>query len=267
MTLSYKTYGSPLLPPLVCFHGMLGSKEDFDKIAKTLSQVFYMVAVDLPGFGQSSLQPSREGWIYLQEILTSFMLELDIESPSLLGYSLGGRIALSLIPHLPSIDHLFILSAKLSIPREEKEAQQEQSLSWNSLLHTLSDEDFLRRWYTQPLFDTLNQTDLLEAIIEKRIPLKRNTLAYYFRHLSAATQPSFHDTLKRCKKGLFLFGKKDQNYADHYEKHHKDYPHLQFSSILGSSHALLEECPEKVAFMILDFLGKTHDYSHARNPN
>jgi 2-succinyl-6-hydroxy-2,4-cyclohexadiene-1-carboxylate synthase len=233
----------------------MGAKEDFTSLCEELSSLYYCISIDLPGFGSSPFTLSGNPWKDLLSEISAFIKEHHLEKLSLIGYSMGGRIAHQLISYLPQIDHLFILSARLS--PLAKDLQQKKTNQWLTDLEKGSLEEFLRSWYKQPLFSTLEEKGLIEPLIQKRKLCKKEVIAYYLRELSSSSEP-LQNALYDLKKGLFLFGEKDKSYADHYTLLQKEHPHLTFKEIIGSSHALLEECSQEVAKKIINFRRQSH---------
>ncbi len=260
-SLSFITWGDAKLPPLLCLHGFLGTKEDFSLLCPHLTKQFFCIAIDLPGFGNSSSILLKGGWEGLLKELSEFINEQNFPSLSLLGYSLGGRIALSLIPLLRDVAEVFIVSSRLNLLPEEKLLQQKKMAQHVIDMENLSPEEFLRKWYAQPLFSTLKEKNLFDPLIQKRKFYDKKAAQYYLKELSPLNQPSCLKILSKLKRGLFLYGEKDQNYADHYQKYQEEYPHLSFSWIEKSSHALIEESPDQVSSAIFQFLGDPYGCS------
>ncbi|WP_020189523.1 alpha/beta fold hydrolase [Kurthia sp. Dielmo] len=81
--------------PLVLIHGFLGSTAIFDRVIGPLSQSFDVIAVDLPGHGESVME--KEAYTvydYAQEIV-NVLKEEGIEEATWVGHSLGGYITLA----------------------------------------------------------------------------------------------------------------------------------------------------------------------------
>ncbi len=94
MGLAYERRGSG--PPLVLLHGVGHRRQAWDAVLDLLTPKRDVVAVDLPGHGESP--PLRlAGRPVLQAMLdevTGLLDELALERPHLAGNSLGGRLAL-----------------------------------------------------------------------------------------------------------------------------------------------------------------------------
>lgn len=82
-------------PPLVAIHGLGGTKGSFLPTLTALSSRFRVIALDLPGFGDSE-KPLRARYdaAYFARVVLDLLDALEIERAHLVGNSLGGRVAL-----------------------------------------------------------------------------------------------------------------------------------------------------------------------------
>nr|ADH59406.1 esterase/lipase [uncultured bacterium] len=79
---------------LVLLHGFSANKDNWARIGKYLTPYFRVIAPDLPGFGESSLDPGGDYSIGVQvERVKAFIRALGIKSLHLGGSSMGGGIA------------------------------------------------------------------------------------------------------------------------------------------------------------------------------
>lgn len=103
-TLAYRSYGSGPLAVLA-FHGFGRTGVDFAILEKTLGERCTLYAFDLHFHGQSPGYPERAETPFTSgELATYFTAFLDhkgVAKAALLGYSLGGRIALGLLESMP----------------------------------------------------------------------------------------------------------------------------------------------------------------------
>jgi pimeloyl-ACP methyl ester carboxylesterase len=83
--------------PVICVHGLGGTKASFMTTISALSDEYRVIAIDLPGFGDSH-KPLDAAYDapYFSEAVTATMDELGIESAHLVGNSMGGRVAIEL---------------------------------------------------------------------------------------------------------------------------------------------------------------------------
>lgn len=82
--------------PMLLLHGVGSRAEVWSPLSTALGRTFDVIAVDLPGFGQSptaAFPATVEGYA---DHLQGLLAELDVERPHVVGHSLGGAIALEL---------------------------------------------------------------------------------------------------------------------------------------------------------------------------
>lgn len=89
-------------PAIVMLHGFASSLETWEPWAQLLSARFRVVRFDLPGFGLSGLDPTGD-YSDAREvsILAELMRILGVERATLVGSSMGGRIAWSFAARHP----------------------------------------------------------------------------------------------------------------------------------------------------------------------
>ncbi|HEY4897352.1 MAG TPA: alpha/beta fold hydrolase [Solirubrobacteraceae bacterium] len=82
-------------PPVIAIHGLGGTKGSFLPTVAALSGRFRVIAVDLPGFGDSEkpLGASYDAPFFAR-VIVDLLDALEIDRAHLIGNSLGGRIAL-----------------------------------------------------------------------------------------------------------------------------------------------------------------------------
>jgi membrane protein DedA with SNARE-associated domain/pimeloyl-ACP methyl ester carboxylesterase len=82
--------------PVLLIHGSPGDAEVFDLLAPLLNQNHRIIAIDLPGFGDSTKQIPDYSFLahayYVRELLD----KLNVEKAHIVGFSMGGGVVLSL---------------------------------------------------------------------------------------------------------------------------------------------------------------------------
>ena len=78
--------------PVVLLHGWGSSSAAFNYIIKSFDDRFRMIALDLPGFGDSSMIPDAWSVGDYADFVANFLKSLHIENPILVGHSFGGRV-------------------------------------------------------------------------------------------------------------------------------------------------------------------------------
>lgn len=111
-------------PALLLIHGTFSSLHTWDEWTSVLAQTHRVVRLDLPGFGLTGPQPqgdySNRATLHL---IDSLRTVLGIETWTIGGNSLGGRIALDYARHYPDrTDALVLVDAAASFPRDTTQA-------------------------------------------------------------------------------------------------------------------------------------------------
>lgn len=105
----YRTAGSG--PPLLLLHGYFGQGGQWQKYREAFSADFQIIAIDLPGHGQSSHltdgYDTRQAAIAMWELLD----HLGHRKISAIGYSAGGMTLLEMAVQQPDRVHAAILAA------------------------------------------------------------------------------------------------------------------------------------------------------------
>jgi 2-succinyl-6-hydroxy-2,4-cyclohexadiene-1-carboxylate synthase len=244
-------FGNTSLPPLIFLHGFFGSTQDFFPMIALLQESFYCIGIDLPGHGASApLNPLNFSSVV--DKLLEAILTLKLNQPSILGYSLGGRLAMLLHKKAPdSFYKMVILSAHPGLQPEELPQRILLENSWLKLLEELPLSDFLVKWYEQPLFQTLSP----QALISQRSCGNKKALLDMMKTLRLSLQPSIWNHLNMTQnQWLFISGEKDTAYTSLYTK----LPPLCHKVVIpGVSHALPIEEPRSIAFFVTVFLKRS----------
>ena len=100
-------------PPVVLLHGLGGSGRWWDRNASALAERFHVHVVDLVGFGDSR-GGERIGVAAASELLVRWLDRLGLERVSLIGHSMGGRIAADCAADFPArVERLVLASAAI----------------------------------------------------------------------------------------------------------------------------------------------------------
>ena len=83
-------------PPLLLVHGLGGSWQSWTTILHALSEVREVVALDLPGHGETPAVASSGTFRGLADSVETFIIDQGLEGIDIVGSSLGARIVLEL---------------------------------------------------------------------------------------------------------------------------------------------------------------------------
>jgi 2-succinyl-6-hydroxy-2,4-cyclohexadiene-1-carboxylate synthase len=181
-----------------------------------------------------------EDWSEMISYLPEYQclsLSYPFELPSdgiLIGYSMGGRIAL----HSPRPK--IVISGHPGLQTlEEKNARILREHYWIQKLKTVSVSEFFDEWYAQPLFESLRNHPKFPSILKRRIQKSPQTLIQQIERHSLVHQPSQYSNT------IFIHGEYDTTYRDLYEKFK-----IPSHEIPKAGHACHVENPEGVASQI-----------------
>jgi pimeloyl-ACP methyl ester carboxylesterase len=112
INLYFETHGSGR--PLVLLHGGLGSGEMFGPVLPALAARHQVIAVDLQGHGRTAdIDRPIDGRLMAGDI-AALIGHLGLDKPDVVGYSLGGGVALwAAVTHPAMLGRLVVVSANI----------------------------------------------------------------------------------------------------------------------------------------------------------
>ena len=107
-------------PPVLCIHGLGATKASFLPTVAALAPQHRVIAVDLPGFGDSD-KPVRAAYdaAFFARSLIALLDALALDEAALVGNSMGGRVALEAgLAHPDRVSRLALLAPSLAWLRD-----------------------------------------------------------------------------------------------------------------------------------------------------
>ena len=206
-------------PAILFLHGFMGDRTEFELTIADISKQFYCVAINLPAHGEIDVIKQMTDQIADQDdyytiqstanLVIKFLDFLRIEQCFLVGYSMGGRLALYLTIYFPQYFHKVVLesaSAGLRTAAEKSNRLAKDQKLATELEH-LKHHDFrlfLENWYQQSIFASLRSHPNFPQMLEKRLNNSPAQLAKSLRNLSIGMQPSLWEKLSENEVPLLL---------------------------------------------------------------
>lgn len=161
---------------ILFLHGFMGNIDEFDQTIKLLLDNFSYLTLDLPGHGQTQVSDDEHYTMTsTAQAIINLLDQLNIDKCFLIGYSMGGRLALYLTLHFP---HRFIkvilesaspglLTETQRLARIKSDAQIARKLS--KMTNKDNFYNFLNHWYQQPIFGDVKNHPQYQSMLESRI--------------------------------------------------------------------------------------------------
>ncbi|MFY4777281.1 2-succinyl-6-hydroxy-2,4-cyclohexadiene-1-carboxylate synthase [Metabacillus sp. RGM 3146] len=250
--------------PLVFLHGFTGSSQNWIPFVDSFPG-FRLILIDIIGHGKSASPKETEHYSMMNAVedLKIIVEELAGEPVSLLGYSMGGRLALSFAMTYPEWVEKVILESSspgLKAPAERKKRmQQDQSLADEIQVKGIS--AFVDKWENISLFETQKRLPekLRKCIREQRLQNVPEGLAGSLIGMGTGAQPSWWDRLNRFnKKVLLISGQWDTKFCMINEEMQSLLPEASLQIIKDSGHAVHVEQPQIFGKIVNEFLTQTN---------
>ena len=250
----YNDFGERNKNPILFLHGFMGSGEDWQPVLSYLSQKYYCLTLDLPGHGQTRIKdPCFYTMPETGNAIIKILDQISVKKCSLVGYSLGGRVALYLALKFPHyFNDIFLESASpgLKIESEQKARRQRDGLLATELEKGDYDQ-FLQKWYGMPLFSSLKSHPAFNDMFYRRLRNRPDELAVSLRAIGTGSQPSLWSNLSDIKIPMFfIVGEKDAKFKSIAEQMRKACANADIHVMSECGHNTHLEKPHEFAKII-----------------
>jgi 2-succinyl-6-hydroxy-2,4-cyclohexadiene-1-carboxylate synthase len=249
-------------PALMLLHGFTGRADSWSDIQPALASRFELIMPDLLGHGWTDAppDPARYGMEACIDDLIAILTVMGVEKTHLLGYSMGGRIALAAAARQPERFASVILES--ASPGLATEAERQARIASD---HELADfieregvERFVARWERMALFASQARLPrLVRARLRKeRLANYAKGLANSLRGLGAGVQPSLWERMAALRiPCLIIAGELDTKFVDIATRMAPLIAGSRLALVGGAGHAIHLEQPEEFVRLVLDFAG------------
>ena len=248
-------------PYVLAIHGFTGSTATWAHLATAARNQYTVLAVDMLGHGASDApsDPKRYSMECCVEDLEAILDHMGVERVHWLGYSMGGRIALSAAISLPHRTNAVIVeSASPGLATVEERAarvQDDENLAvW---AEEVGIERFADYWGASPLFASQAR---LPAAVRDGLRAQRLTntpfgLANSLRGIGTGAQPSMHERMfSLTAPVLWIAGEEDTKFVDIARDMHRLVPGSELRMVHKAGHAAHLEQPYEFNQAVLGFL-------------
>jgi pimeloyl-ACP methyl ester carboxylesterase len=253
MKLNYKIYGTG--HPVIIMHGMFGMGDNWRTVARMMESQYQSIVVDMRNHGRSPHDPEMYFDVMSLDIL-EMMDDLGLEQASLLGHSMGGKVAMHIATHSPQkVSKLIVadIAPKHYSPRHDHVIEAIESVRPEELNERSQVEEALARH----LGDNQSIIQFIMKNINRRaeggFEWKANmpVIIDAYHHLMEEVIPS----TPFPGPTLFICGEKS-NYIrdDDFPQIRALFPNAALVTIPNAGHWVHADAPDLFAKAVLDFL-------------
>lgn len=239
----------------VAVHGFTQTGAMFDELARPMGG---LATPSLPGHGgNASVAATRERAI---DVVAAALVAAGAPGP-LLGYSMGGRIALHVALQRPDlVSRLVVISASAGIADEARRAERRgRDADLADRIEGIGIAGFIDEWLALPMFAGLARRDAAWRQADRAARLVNTApgLAGALRGLGQGTLPFVGDRLRELPMPVLLIaGAGDAPYAAHAASMAALIPDAGVVIVPDAGHAVVGERPEVVAAAVATFLNR-----------
>ncbi|AUZ67236.1 2-succinyl-6-hydroxy-2,4-cyclohexadiene-1-carboxylate synthase [Citrobacter amalonaticus] len=200
-------------PWLVFLHGFSGDSQEWQPIGERLSG-FSRLYIDLPGHGGSA-EIRVSGFTDVISLLRDTLISYNILKYWLVGYSLGGRVAMiAACQEMPGLCGLVVEGGHPGLQSDaERDTRRDSDHHWAERFRHDALTEVFTDWYQQPVFASLNARQR-EALVALRSQNNGETLAAMLEATSLAVQPDLRAALTaRAFPFYYLCGERDSKFC------------------------------------------------------
>lgn len=212
----YHTWGQPHHPAVLLLHGFTGSSESWSGLASRLEDKYFCIAPDLPGHGGSDTpkNPADLAMDVTADRIILLLALLSVPNAAVIGYSMGGRLALHVALRYRQLRGLILESAspglKTAQERSHRRANDEQLAA---MIEARGLDWFIPYWNSLALFKT-QTADLQEEENRIRRAQSISGLAQSLRGAGTGAQESLWDSLSAIDvPTLLITGQRDDKFS------------------------------------------------------
>jgi 2-succinyl-6-hydroxy-2,4-cyclohexadiene-1-carboxylate synthase len=248
---------------VLLLHGFTGSLDDWREISDLLYPNFNYIGIDLVGHGKSDSPIFVDKYIpqALSKQINDVLNNLSIEQAIILGYSMGGRAALSFaIDHPNKIRGLILESTTAGI--ESKKIRSERTKTDEELAYYIeshSIEEFVDLWMSKEIFNTQRRfsNEKLNDIRKKKTLNSKIGLTNSLRGFGTGRMDFFGSNLDQINCPVLLItGELDSKFTKINSAIKRKFPTAMHKIIKNAGHNSHLEEPKRYVTMTNDFLQK-----------
>ena len=248
--------------PVTLLHGFTQSGRSWQEVIATMPLGWRWVVPDLRGHGETRIQPGAPCTMdACTGDLEMLWDHLGIERTHLVGYSMGGRLALHVAARRPEhILSLMTIGAHAGLEEEAREGRRQGDEALAQRIEHDGLEAFVNYWSGLPLFEGLERRgpSFVAQIRAERMGNTVAGLAASLRGMGAGVmQPVWDDLARVNVRSTFVAGQLDHGYVASARRLAAAVPRGHVEVVLRAGHTVHQERPEAFARVLAAHLAAT----------
>ena len=249
--------------PLVLVHGFMMSHWIFRPILPELARERDVIAIDLPGFGESD-RPPPDRYAYNSPAFAATVVEvlerLGVARADVLGHSMGGGTALALAARHPAlVDRLMLVSpAVYPLPLYPEHKLMLSALGPFLWKHVFARRDMARSWRARHVRDAATVTDELVDYVWARLNRAGGREAAYAAALELAKLNNNNADPGRVRAPTLLLWPEEDRVVPlaHGKRLARVIPGARLAVVPACGHDVFIERPAQALREIVEFLAE-----------
>jgi pimeloyl-ACP methyl ester carboxylesterase len=239
---------------IVLIHGFAGSKLYWEKVLPDLSLNNRVIAIDLPGHGDSEMELENYSIEDMAGLIKEFLDKLELEEVTMFGHSLGGYITLAFCELYPQYLNGFSLVHSTANPDSE-EAKAGRESNAKKVLEQ-GPEEFIKGLSTK-LFSK-DHTEMNAKDIEKTVKIGMSTSIKGVVNalLAMRDRPNRNDVLEKAEIPVLLIAGEQDQIIPPEKTFTVKKENIEQRIIEGAGHMSMYEKPGELVKIMKDFLAK-----------
>ncbi len=253
MKLNFKIYGEGF--PILIMHGLLGSLDNWQSVAKSLAEENMIITIDLRNHGRSMHSPVFNYQAMVDDVL-AFLEEQHIFRTHVLGHSMGGKVAMYFaLQNADFVEKLIVadIAPIQYIAHHEDVFKGLSAVPLPSIQSRQEAETILAAY--------LKEESVIQFLMKGLYRKDDNQFSWRFNLndiiINYENILSFESKDGAIFEGqtLFIRGEKS-NYIQDKDRSQmlKMFPNMQLETILGAGHWLHAEKPKEFIDLVKEFL-------------
>lgn len=250
--LSYNMTGTG--PAICLIHGFPLDSRMWDAIVPSLSKRYQVIAIDLPGFGDSSPPDSQISMRLFAEAVCTIFDTQQIDTACLVGLSMGGYVIWEFWKQFPDRVNRIVACCTRTASDSEVAARARRVTAIKIL--EAGTEHYVKEMAGRIISETSRKNDphLFEQVVFQMGKASAQSVAATL--IALAERPDRTACLPHISIPILVVGGEDDRITPAEEMRYwaSQLPHVQIQFIPGCGHLPPMEYPQKFSELLLDFL-------------